>query len=133
MGTLVSYCGERQFPLMETLVPYHGNCRFYQWELPFLLMGTGVSTYGEQINLKRQIGYSTLLSPFNPLSDSSFPEDSFSLFSSSSSSAKGSGRRGPCPMNASAQRVPAIAPLRCPSQEVVTLANCGNMFHTNPP
>eukprot|EP00975_Prorocentrum_lima_P033915 7124271-Prorocentrum_lima.AAC.1 len=32
-----------------------------------------------------------------------------------------------------AHSVPAMAPLRCPSQEVVALANCGNIFHTRPP
>ena len=36
-------------------------------------------------------------------------------------------------MNAMAQIVPAIAPLRCPSHEVVSLAKNGNIFQISPP
>ena len=47
--------------------------------------------------------------------------------------AKGSGRCGPFFLKAKAQKMPAVAPARCPSQEVPVGANWGNMFHTRLP
>ena len=36
-------------------------------------------------------------------------------------------------LNNIAAAIPAAAPPKCPSQEVVEEANCGNMFHTRLP
>ena len=46
---------------------------------------------------------------------------------------KSSGCWGPFCLNNMAAAIPAAAPPKCPSQEVVEEANCGNMFHTRLP